>query len=93
MTGQQFGRLTVTSFWGRRGKNSYWRCRCQCGNETIARSGELRSGHTKSCGCLRAEFVDLLGQRAGRFDCRFFGAPPRGKSSWVLLALPLPVRQ
>lgn len=27
-------------------------CRCDCGRTTVVISGNLRSGHTKSCGCL-----------------------------------------
>lgn len=30
------------------------RCKCDCGEECVARLTDLRSGHTKSCGCLRA---------------------------------------
>jgi hypothetical protein len=58
--------LTVASFEARRNKSVYWRCQCQCGNETVVTGGNFKSGNTKSCGCLRAEFVDLFGQRFGR---------------------------
>lgn len=56
LTGQVFGRLTVLS----RGENSSsgkarWICRCECGEETTVRSTDLRSGDTKSCGCLSRE--------------------------------------
>jgi hypothetical protein len=30
-------------------------CKCDCGQVCIARLSDLRSGHTKSCGCLRAK--------------------------------------
>ena len=30
-----------------------WLCKCFCGNEFITRSDALKSGHTKSCGCLQ----------------------------------------
>lgn len=32
-----------------------WKCVCSCGNETIVAGSDLRSGHTKSCGCLSDE--------------------------------------
>lgn len=56
LTGQRFGRLEVLGFAERR-KNgqAYWKCRCDCGRETIVRQGYLESGKTKSCGCLRAQ--------------------------------------
>ena len=33
-------------------KHTYWKCKCKCGNEIITSSNHLRTGHTKSCGCL-----------------------------------------
>ena len=33
----------------------YWHCKCTCGNETDVRGDSLRSGDTKSCGCLQRE--------------------------------------
>ena len=55
MTGQRFGRLValarVPSM--RRGI-TLWRCRCDCGRETVVRY--LNLGRiTRSCGCLRVE--------------------------------------
>ena len=40
-------------------KNGYtiWRCRCDCGNETVVRQTNLQSGKTKSCGCLQASQI------------------------------------
>lgn len=36
-------------------KESYWRCRCDCGKLHTAKSVALKAGKTQSCGCLRAE--------------------------------------
>lgn len=56
LVGQSFGRLMVL---GRAGiasnRRATWRCRCVCGRETIVIGGDLRSGRTRSCGCLRKE--------------------------------------
>lgn len=49
-------RLTVLSRERRDGR-TYCRCICECGNECEVESGNLRSGHTKSCGCLQLEVV------------------------------------
>ena len=32
-----------------------WECKCDCGNVTIVRHGDLRSGRTASCGCYNYE--------------------------------------
>lgn len=55
LTGQRFGRLTVIERAENKGKQTRWRCKCDCGNETIIRSTDLTSGASKSCGCLRLE--------------------------------------
>ena len=55
ITGQKFGRLTVTRFWGKRGKNLLWECQCDCGNKKLAQSGNMKAGFTQSCGCLHKE--------------------------------------
>ncbi len=33
-------------------KRVMWECKCSCGNTTIVRSDQLKSGNTQSCGCL-----------------------------------------
>ena len=44
--------LTVLARHGKTPQGQYtYRCVCECGNESIARTGCLRNGHTKSCGC------------------------------------------
>ena len=55
LIGLKFSRLTVISVDHRDKKNSFLKCRCDCGDETIVVSQSLRSGGTKSCGCLRKE--------------------------------------
>jgi len=51
-TGQVFGKLTVIEQAGRdRLKKVLWRCKCECGNESIVVSGSLVTGNTTSCGC------------------------------------------
>ena len=56
ISGKVFNRLTVIS---RADKDihgrSKWHCLCDCGSETIVRSCNLSSGHTKSCGCFHRE--------------------------------------
>lgn len=47
ITGKRFGRLVVLE--KAKGK---WLCLCDCGNRKLIASGALRSGSTRSCGCL-----------------------------------------
>lgn len=71
LTGQVFGKLTAIKYLG----NSCWECRCECGNIKNVKSYNLKSGHTKSCGCIakeqavlngRKSLKDLTGKRFGK---------------------------
>jgi hypothetical protein len=56
LTGHKYGRLAVLRKTGKQKKGIYyWFCRCDCGNNTVVKSGNLRSGVVKSCGCLPLE--------------------------------------
>lgn len=59
ITGEVYGRLTVESFVKIHEKtgNAVWKCKCTCGNYTEVKAGSLKSGITKSCGCLRLEVL------------------------------------
>lgn len=57
MTGEKFSRLAVLGSAGARGRLAYWRCRCDCGKSVEVAGACLRSGNTKSCGCLKAELA------------------------------------
>ena len=65
LTGQKFGKLTVI----RRKPNfgaGYveWTCRCDCGRQHVARTGNLVKGNTQSCGCARTVGVPKLVEQA-----------------------------
>lgn len=56
LTGKRFGRLTVLEHdYVDYNGISFWRCICDCGNETVVRSTSLKNGMTKSCGCYRRD--------------------------------------
>jgi len=80
MTGLQFGRWTVinrdTSKPYKRGDAVKWFCKCDCGSVKSVYGYSLRSGESKSCGCLLKELnkdlakkrtADLSGQTFGRY--------------------------
>lgn len=56
IVGKRFGRLVVV---GRGGissdRKATWLCRCDCGGERVVIGRLLRSGATRSCGCLSVE--------------------------------------
>lgn len=59
---KRFSRLVVTER-VRKDKHGkiLWLCQCDCGEEKIVQSGHLKSGHTKSCGCLRKNTTKRTG--------------------------------
>jgi len=72
LSGQRFGRWTVLPECHRGTKGArIWKCRCDCGTERLILARSLKSGKTKSCGCLNREIVrnmaeDLTGQTFGK---------------------------
>lgn len=77
LTGQRFGKLvvieqadSVNSVGGQ--TKVCWRCKCDCGNTTIVKGNSLKTGMTRSCGCLKndeeflnSQFGDLSGMHFG----------------------------
>ena len=63
-TGNQYGRLTILGFAGTRNKRAYWHCKCNCEAQTECdvMGKYLRSGETKSCGCLKRESYKYAAQ-------------------------------
>ena len=76
LTGQKFGRLTVLyrdkeMEQEKHNGTTFWRCECDCGNETSVAAGSLKGGRTNSCGCLSEQVRhnkknDLIGRKFGR---------------------------
>ena len=72
LTGQTFGLLYVIE----RAEDvkpgrPAWHCQCECGNiTTVTSTALLKTGGTKSCGCLRKKqsdsLIDLTGQTFGK---------------------------
>lgn len=57
LTGERFERLLVVRPLGRKGGSIVWLCRCDCGRDVEVRSGGLRNGGTKSCGCWKRDMA------------------------------------
>ena len=53
--GIRYGRLTVIGEAGYRENRRLARVLCDCGADKVVVMADVRSGHTKSCGCLNAE--------------------------------------
>lgn len=58
LVGKVFGRLTVISEEQYKHPGKAWLCRCECGNGIITRTGNLKNGSPRSCGCLRVDSME-----------------------------------
>lgn len=70
LTGQKFDRWLVIELaeptFNKKGcVEQRWKCRCDCGNERVVLQASLRSGKSKSCGCLNKEMVGNLHRTHG----------------------------
>lgn len=67
LTGQVFTHLTVLSY---SHKNDHgqkiYNCVCRCGKEKQIKAHSLKSGNTKSCGCMKGSPIDIIGKKIGR---------------------------
>lgn len=66
LSGLKFNRLTVISRVKNIGIHPVWLCKSDCGKDTFVTSTHLKTGHTKSCGCLVYETAYMLNKTHGK---------------------------
>ena len=70
LIGQKFNRWTVIGTAPPRYKNhtAFWLCQCECGTIREVKQQDLKSGHSKSCGCYKKDFwsKDITNQKFSR---------------------------
>ena len=73
ITGKRFTHLLAIKDIGISKRGEYlWQCVCDCGKTTIVPSYDLRSGHSKSCGCHKNRGEDGLGYHSIKLIGRRF---------------------
>jgi hypothetical protein len=65
LTGRRFGRLKVLARNRPTKPGWLWNCLCDCGSPHIAKTGNLTSGKTQSCGCLKSELLEAKNATLG----------------------------
>lgn len=73
LTGKQFDRLTVIKrvpdyIQSNGRKRTMWLCMCECGNYITVDGEHLKSGATKSCGCLQRELTSKRFKRYNKYN-------------------------
>lgn len=72
LTNQRYGRLTIIKYAYSKNDRKYWHCKCDCGNEKVISSHDIRLGRTKSCGCLKKENSANMLRTHGATDTRLY---------------------
>lgn len=59
ISGNRYGHLTIIEMLKDRTRRGriLWKCKCDCGNIIEVESGNLKNGHTKSCGCISESYI------------------------------------
>ena len=70
LTNKKFGNLLVLArsddYVSPKGAHkSQWLCLCDCGNTSVVTGDNLRSGHTKTCGCSDTNYDEIIGRTYG----------------------------
>lgn len=85
MSGQKLGRLTVIERDTERDiRHAYWKVECDCGKRLTVFGGSIRSGHTRSCGCLRKDGIVKRNTTHGEAKTRYKRSS-REYSAWVAM--------
>lgn len=66
LKGKQFNRWTVLEFDRVYNKNSYWKCKCECGTIKSISGMSLKKGDSTSCGCYQKEVAKKVGKVVGK---------------------------
>ena len=72
LAGKIFGKLSVLHMAVKQGRSVMWKCRCECGKETIVRGCHLKSGRVVSCGCMKSERAACLSKTHGQSKSRTY---------------------
>lgn len=97
LEGQKYHRLTVVKeLSGRNDGSILWECLCDCGTIVHVNTKKLKSGNTKSCGCLQKdkarinapknapERIDHTGEKFGEWEVlRIHPTIPGESTRWV----------
>ncbi|MGP8314678.1 AP2 domain-containing protein [Enterocloster aldenensis] len=69
LTGKRFGRLLVVERIGTKNNSPLWSCKCECGCLAQVTTRSLKSGNTKSCGCIHSEQIAIRNHQNSIHGC------------------------
>lgn len=72
ITGNRYGMLVAIEFDHHSRGATYWRFRCDCGNEKVIQMNRVRSGRTVSCGCYSKAYRPYFTMTHGESRTRLY---------------------
>lgn len=69
--GKSFGKLTILEV-TKTSPRKHFLCQCSCGNKAVVKESSIKSGKTKSCGCLRKEVAILTNTDHGLSSTKIY---------------------
>lgn len=72
LTGMRFGRLTVVSKTRSKSGRVAWKCKCDCGNESIPLTTDLIKNRIQSCGCYHKDRTSEIFKKHGQYKTRLY---------------------
>lgn len=83
MTGKKYNKITVLEMLPEPNHKTKCKCLCDCGNIFTTTSYDVRSGHTKSCGCIPSSSpTELIGKKFNMLTPYMFGGITNKKTRW-----------
>lgn len=70
LLGKRYGRLIVIEQLPNKNGNTWWLCKCDCGNEKAVQGTRLVNGHTRSCGCLVTDVTVARNKQGFKYGIR-----------------------
>lgn len=70
LVGKKFGRLTIVSFAHAEKGKSHFNAKCDCGKELVVCMNRVKTGSTRSCGCLRSKPGSAARELYGKYVTR-----------------------
>jgi len=64
LSGKKFGELTVLRESHTHFGQTYWLCKCSCGNEKSIRMSHLKDGLIRSCGCKQYRWIGIANSKS-----------------------------
>ena len=68
--GEKYGKLTIVDFI-LKDKKYFYKCKCDCGNETTVIGNNLFNGNTYSCGCINSKANEIMAKLLTKYNIPF----------------------